>query len=163
VKLLLIVLLLVTQAQAEPDSAIQYLMKTPVNALDFGLYKMQMDLKNSTFIPSNLWIVPIYNDIKNEIRIEASNPDVPVSDAKEYCRKSIIGIKRTLGINHSTGKGVYKTFPDGGWVVNYFPHNGPRSLPKALNAITTIWGNVGPNLSVKCNSDLLSTKILFAE
>lgn len=164
-KLLLIVLLLVTQAQAEPDSAIRYLMKTPVNALDFGLYKMEMAFEHSRLRTENkmLSMNLLYNDRKNEISISAANPDVPISEAKEYCKKIIIEIKSTLAIDHSTGKGIYKILPDGLLALNHFPHNGPRSLPKALNAITTISVGVGPDLSVKCNSDLLSTEIFFAE
>jgi hypothetical protein len=95
------ILLLSTNAFAEPTETIQGLMKLRLSIFDFGLYRLS----------TNLDAVTTYNADSNRITILADLGAVSYAKPQEVddgCKEKIAGIKIKLGVSPRDGKAIFK-------------------------------------------------------
>jgi len=139
-KLILSILLLGTFAIAEPSKAFKYLMNEPVSMLDFGIYRLEHELRtnkpkleiaNNKYISSSNFIVH-YNWNSNKIKV-GGNIELSIKDkiiAKDICKNYIKELKQTIKfiflINHD----------------DYFVHSGYTNNKKPENLIQEIQNNI---------------------
>jgi hypothetical protein len=134
----LLLMLLVPNAYADPNTTAQFLMDDPVSLLDFGVYKLENEIKvhrKALVIkrqPPHTVFVD-YNWEENKIEIKLAYGDVgnpPIAEIKREIITILGTLKKILGVSPA-GKAYHK---DGfSSVPEYFSHKGYISKNKPKN------------------------------
>jgi hypothetical protein len=115
--------------KAEPDSTIKYLMNEPISMLEWGLFRLEQNLKRT----SREYKANYYQDI-NRIYIEYmfDNKLQDLHRAKDACKNVFIEIRSAVAspliFNHSFSHSMHYKFK-----------NEPTDLAEKLMAITEIY------------------------
>ena len=103
----LLLMLLVPNAHADPNTAAQFLINDPVSLLDFGIYKLENEIKvhrNALVIkhkPPHMVFVD-YNWEENKIEIKLSYGDVGnplIAEIKKEIVSILGALKKILGVS----------------------------------------------------------------
>lgn len=139
-------MLWVQNAHADPNTTAQFLMNDPVSLLDFGIYRLENEIKihRDTLVikhkpPHTVFVDYNWEENKIEIKLaygDVSNP--PMAEIKKEIITILGALKKILGVS-PTGKAYHK---DGfSNVPEYFSHKGyisqnrPQNVEKEIDQL----------------------------
>ena len=161
---------LIETTGAGPGPEVKYLMDEPVSLLDWGLFRLEQHFKNLPPKYQSMLVTADYVWNENRLMIAGTLRDdrLAQDQRQERCREAIDFLKTRLLVDPAEGQPI----ADHSVVGHFFSHRGfgresePDSLRPALDRITRFRVSVVQKKSAStctCQSDLLSTEILFEE
>ena len=172
-KLIILMFVLSFNVNAEPSNVTNYLMNQNLSMMDWGLYRLQNMLKINYPISRGNSIHADYDWKTDKIEIigNISVDEKSIDKNKKTCKKRVNLLRSTLGYyKQSESKykyielyGIHNFFISQSFKPTNLPKNFNMHIPNITYIKVKVRVNTDYNLTVSCEGELLSTKVLFSE
>lgn len=173
-----LLLSVVQHARAAPDATATYLMNTPASLMDFGVFKMERELrdyfsddgKNPLLVAEYVWDD---NRILISISDSGNNKDMNTREkAVLRCQSFVRKVRDALMVSGKTGRLIH---PVHSLSSRFFSHEGkahqraPQGMANDIERMIRIKGSVlislpgGKYDRVQCEAPLLGTEVFVAQ